>query len=54
MGTLVKINEEILTIQDSNGSQDEINLSDVTSAKTVFEWEKNPKPGSGKTQLGVS
>ena len=54
VGTLVKINEEILTIQGSNGSQDEINLSDVTSAKTVFEWEKNPKPGSGKTQLGVS
>ena len=54
VGTLVKINEEILTIQDSNGTQVEINLIDVTSAKTVFEWEKNPKPGSGKTHSGVS
>tara|TARA_B100000214_G_scaffold327978_1_gene266829 strand:+ start:119 stop:610 length:492 start_codon:yes stop_codon:yes gene_type:complete len=53
-GMLVNINKEILTIEDDKGTKDEINLNDVTSAKTVFKWEKNPKPGSRKTHLGVS
>ena len=53
-GTLIKVNEEILTIQGKNGIHDEIDLSDVTSAKTIFEWEKNPKPGSRKTHSGIT
>ena len=52
-GQLVKINESILTIQPSNSTQVELNLNDVTSAKTVYKWEKNPKPGSHKTHSGV-
>ena len=52
-GQLVKINESILTIQPSNSTQVELNLNDVTSAKTVYKWEKNPKPGSYKTHSGV-
>ena len=53
-GILVKMHEEILTISGDNGTQDEINFNDVTSAKTVFEWEKNPKPGSRKNHSSVS
>ena len=53
-GTLIKVNEEILTILGKNGTHDEIDLSDVTSAKTIFEWEKNPKPGSRKTNSGIT
>ena len=52
-GQLVKINESILTIQPSNSTQVELNLNDVTSAKTVYKWEKNPKRGSHKTHSGV-
>lgn len=53
-GELLGIDEMILNLKTSNGSEIKLNLSDITSAKTVYEWEKNPKPGSKISASGIS
>jgi len=43
-GTLVGAEEEGFVIE-VDGSKRQIEYDDVTSARTVFVWEKQPKPG---------
>ena len=43
-GTLVDANEDLFVIDAEDGSRS-VAYEDVISAKTVFRWEKAPKPG---------
>ena len=43
-GVLVAVNGDALTITNDQGSES-ISFADVVSARTVFTWEKPPKPG---------
>ncbi|MAT01501.1 MAG: hypothetical protein CL421_00375 [Acidimicrobiaceae bacterium] len=52
-GILRQVTDELLTLETVTKEVREIKFQDVTQAKTVFEWEKNPKPGkqNGKHQV---
>ena len=43
-GTLDEADDQRFTLQTDSGPQ-EVSYDDVISAKTVFRWEKAPKPG---------
>jgi ribosome maturation factor RimP len=43
-GKLADAGDDSFTIEDDNGST-VVNYEDVLTAKTVFRWEKAPKPG---------
>jgi ribosome maturation factor RimP len=43
-GTLADAGDESFTIEADTGST-VVNYEDVLTAKTVFRWEKAPKPG---------
>jgi ribosome maturation factor RimP len=43
-GTLDEADDQRFTVQTDSGPQ-EVSYDDVISAKTVFRWEKAPKPG---------
>ncbi len=43
-GTIVSAGESSFTI-DTEGAATEVDYGDVVTAKTVFRWEKAPKPG---------
>jgi ribosome maturation factor RimP len=43
-GTLVTADDEAFTVE-IDGSERRIEFQDVASARTVFVWEKGPKPG---------
>lgn len=43
-GTLDDADDARFTVQTDSGPQ-EVSYDDVISAKTVFRWEKTPKPG---------
>lgn len=43
-GVLVAVGEETFTVEDDHGTR-EIAYADVVTARTVFRWEKAPKPG---------
>ena len=53
-GELLGIEEMILSLRTDNGSEIKLSLSDITSGKTVYEWEKNPKPGSKVSASDIS
>ena len=44
-GVLTKAGEETFTVENEAGESLQIRYADVTQAKTVFRWEKAPKPG---------
>ncbi len=44
-GHLMAADEEVATIQSEDGSHRSVRYSDVVTARTVFRWEKAPKPG---------
>jgi ribosome maturation factor RimP len=46
-GTVVEVGEESVAV-DVDGVQRTIPFDEITSAKTVFVWEKAPKPGGKK------
>lgn len=46
-GVLADANESDFTVDSEDGPV-QISYEDVISAKTVFRWEKAPKPGQGK------
>lgn len=43
-GTLVDVSDDAVTV-DVSGDAERIGLADVLSARTVFRWERAPKPG---------
>lgn len=43
-GVLIEANDDSFTINGEEG-RSEVPYSDVVSAKTIFRWEKAPKPG---------
>jgi hypothetical protein len=43
-GVLADAGEDSFTI-DSDGGETVVDYEDVLTAKTVFRWEKAPKPG---------
>lgn len=51
-GKLLAVNNGMLTVIDDNGERHEINVDDVTKARTVFQWGPAPKPGKGKKKSG--
>ncbi len=46
-GKLVSADDQSLTVEDENGAV-EIAHEDVVSARTVYRWERKPKPGQAK------
>ncbi len=46
-GTLSDVGEAVFTVDSDQGSVT-VPYEDVISAKTVFRWEKAPKPGQAK------
>jgi ribosome maturation factor RimP len=44
-GHLIAADDEVATIETADGSQRSVSYADVVSARTVFRWEKAPKPG---------
>ncbi|MBQ9314787.1 MAG: ribosome maturation factor RimP [Clostridia bacterium] len=40
IGEIVKVNDETITILDDNGNEITIDLSNVSSAKILFNWEE--------------
>jgi ribosome maturation factor RimP len=46
-GVVVATGEEAVDL-DVDGARRTIPFADITSAKTVFVWEKAPKPGGKK------
>jgi ribosome maturation factor RimP len=47
-GVLVDSDDERCTI-DTDGQREEFRYSDVTQARTVFEWGPQPRPGQRRT-----
>tara|TARA_B100000686_G_scaffold346588_1_gene433584 strand:+ start:796 stop:1317 length:522 start_codon:yes stop_codon:yes gene_type:complete len=45
-GALKKVEEETLIVESGTGERHRIEIQDITNARTVFNWEKNPKPGT--------
>ena len=44
-GKLASANDSSFTIEVEDGAAKVVNYEDVITAKTVFRWEKAPKPG---------
>ena len=53
-GTLTNVEADNLTLELDPNNQIDFKLKDITSAKTVYKWEKNPKPGTKTTHSGIS
>jgi len=52
-GVLKEVGDDLLSLENENTEKYEIKIEDITQAKTVFEWEKNPKPGKQSTKPKV-
>ncbi|MBK01206.1 MAG: hypothetical protein CL464_01930 [Acidimicrobiaceae bacterium] len=46
VGSLVSVEDGLLTVQDSESGIVTIPLDEIEKARTVFEWGPTPKPGS--------
>jgi ribosome maturation factor RimP len=46
-GTLAAADDDSITVRDGEGNDSVIPISDITIARTVFEWGPGPKPGKG-------
>ena len=52
-GVLVDSDDECCTIE-IDGQREEIRYSDVTQARTVFEWGPQPRPGKRRAAQGAA
>ena len=53
-GVLKEVGADSLILEVENTEIHEIKIEDITQAKTVFEWGKNPKPGKQGAKPKVS
>ena len=53
-GILKEVSADSLILEVENTEKHEIKIEDITQAKTVFEWKKNPKPGKQGVEPKVS
>lgn len=47
-GTLTAADDDTVTIVVDGSAATTVAVSDITSARTVFEWQASPKPGKGR------
>ena len=45
-GTLDAVTDTQVTLVDEQGTTQQIDLADIDTARTVYEWQSTPKPGS--------
>ncbi len=49
-GRLDSVMQDSIVLVAESGVKSEISLRDIAKATTIFQWERNPKPGKGVSQ----